>query len=166
MHGTRPAFKLWLETDDGCVFGPGVYSLLKKINETGTLKEAAESLEMSYRYSWGLIKKAEEKLGEPLIAASKGGRLGGGSTEITELGARFIEDFERIRQVIQDASIEISGIGEITGTIEQVSKKGEEYSVVVKPDSEKITLVLNKDSADLVKGAKVRLSLRLASGSE
>jgi molybdate transport repressor ModE-like protein len=97
MSKPRPAFKLWMETDEGYVFGPGVYRLLKTIKTTGTLKGASQELGMSYRYAWGLIKKAEAKLGESLIDASKGGRLGGGSSVITILGEGFIKDFERIQ---------------------------------------------------------------------
>ena len=97
MSEPRPASKIWLETDDGYVFGPGVYNLLKSIRETGTLKEASQSLDMSYRYAWGLIRKAEDKLGDKLIEASKGGRQGGGSSSITELGEHFIKDFEDIQ---------------------------------------------------------------------
>ena len=59
---------------------------------------------MSYRYAWGLIKKAEEKLGEPLIEATKGGRKGGGSSEITPLGATFIADFEELTGFITEAA--------------------------------------------------------------
>ena len=102
MSIPRPASKIWLETDEGYVFGPGVYSLLKAIQEKGTLKDASQSLEMSYRYAWGLIKKAEEKLGAPLIEATKGGRQGGGSSHITELGAHFIADFDQIQKIWQD----------------------------------------------------------------
>ena len=97
MSDPKPAFKLWLETEDGYVFGPGVYNLLIAIERTGTLKEASQQLGMSYRYAWGLIKKAEEKVGEPLIDASKGGKLGGGSSTITETGTKYIKDFERIQ---------------------------------------------------------------------
>ena len=92
----RPMFKVWLETDEGFVFGPGVYSLLRKVEESGTLKEAAQSLDMSYRYAWGLVKKAEGKLGQPLLHTHKGGRAGGGGTELTEIGQQFLEDFARI----------------------------------------------------------------------
>jgi molybdate transport repressor ModE-like protein len=102
MSIPRPASKIWLETDEGYVFGPGVYSLLKAIKDKGTLKEASQSLDMSYRYAWGLIKKAEEKLGAPLIEASKGGRRGGGSSHITELGAHFIDDFDIIQKAWLD----------------------------------------------------------------
>lgn len=95
----RPASKIWMETEEGYVFGPGVYNLLKAIKKKGTLKEASQSLDMSYRYSWGLIKKAEEKLGSSLIEASKGGRQGGGSSRITALGKQFITEFENIQEV-------------------------------------------------------------------
>jgi molybdate transport system regulatory protein len=98
MSEPRPASKIWLETDEGHVFGPGVYNLLKAIKELGTLKEASKSLGMSYRYAWGLIRDAEEKLGEPLIEASKGGKHGGGSSKITDLGEHFLLDFEKIQE--------------------------------------------------------------------
>ncbi|UCD43764.1 MAG: LysR family transcriptional regulator [Candidatus Bathyarchaeota archaeon] len=95
---------MWLETDEGFVFGPGVYSLLKKVEETGTLKRAAQSLEMSYRYAWGLVKKAEKKLGEPLLLGHKGGRAGGGGTELTEIGREFLEDFSKMKALMDELS--------------------------------------------------------------
>jgi molybdate transport system regulatory protein len=104
-HGKpHPAFKVWMETEDGYVFGPGVYSLLKKIMEVGTLKEASMELGMSYRYAWGLIRKAEEKLGEPLLSAHKGGKSGGGGAELTERGKKFLVEFENLREQMRQAS--------------------------------------------------------------
>ncbi len=140
MTDPKPAFKLWLETEDGYVFGPGVYNLLIAIDRTGTLKEASQQLGMSYRYAWGLIKKAEEKLGEPLIDAMKGGRLGGGSSTITETGAKYIKDFERI----QDQWREFRSSLRADGTVVRVDGK----EVIVSFDSNVV----------LVKGDKVRLT--------
>jgi len=100
----KPAFKVWLETDDGFVFGPGVYSVLKKVKETGTLKEAAKSLDMSYRYAWGLVKKAEAKIGQPLLYAHKGGRSGGGGAELTVLGLQFLETFSKLEHALKKLS--------------------------------------------------------------
>jgi molybdate transport repressor ModE-like protein len=144
MSEPKPAFKLWLETEDGYVFGPGIYTLLIAIDRTGTLKEASQQLGMSYRYAWGLIKKAEEKLGEPLIQASKGGRLGGGSSRITETGTMYIKDFERI----QDQWQEFRDTARTEGTVVKVDGK----KVVVSFDSNVL----------LVKGDKVRLTKALA----
>jgi molybdate transport system regulatory protein len=140
MNDPKPAFKLWLETEDGYVFGPGVYNLLIAIDRTGTLKEASQQLSMSYRYAWGLIKKAEETLGEPLIDASKGGRLGGGSSTITETGARYIKDFERI----QDQWKEFTSSLKARGT-------------VVKVDGKEVVISFESD-VKLVVGDRVRLT--------
>ena len=129
-----------METEDGYVFGPGVYNLLIAIDRTGTLKEASQQLGMSYRYAWGLIKKAEEKLGEPLVDASKGGKLGGGSSTITETGAKYIKDFERI----QDQWKEFRG---------SLRAKG----IVVSVDGNEVIVSFESDLF-LVKGDKVRLT--------
>ena len=117
MSQPRPASKIWLETEEGYVFGPGVYSLLKAIEEKETLKEASQSLGMSYRYAWGLIKKAEDKLGAPLIDASKGGKHGGGSSHITELGQHYISDFEAIQKTWLDFREKYSNSIQISATV-------------------------------------------------
>ena len=142
VRRARPAYKLWLETDEGHVFGPGVYSLLRKIQEKGTLKEAAASLGMSYRYAWGLIKKAEEKLGEPLISATKGGRHGGGSTDITELGRRYVRDFERFRRMLDEVSEGSFRETQVQGIVLDVAEKSDrvEYIVEMKDDTLRVSL--------------------------
>jgi len=139
MNDPKPAFKLWLETEDGYVFGPGVYNLLIAIERTGTLKEASQQLGMSYRYAWGLIKKAEQKLGKSLIEASKGGRLGGGSSTITETGAKYIKDFKQIQDQLHEFRDSLRAEGTVMST------DGNE--VVISFDS----------NVFLVKGDKVRL---------
>ena len=129
-HGKpHPAFKVWLETEDGYVFGPGVYSLLKKVGEVGTLKEASTSLDMSYRYAWGLIRKAEEKLGEPLLSAHKGGKAGGGGAELTDRGKRFLVEFEGLMEQMRRVSMSASS-GFSTGVVKDVGS-GREPEVTI-----------------------------------
>ena len=127
----HPAFKVWMETDDGYVFGPGVYSLLKRVNEVGTLKEAATQLSMSYRYAWGLIRKAEEKLGEPLLSAHKGGRSGGGGAELTERGKHFLVEFQRLREQMARAS-EADPERTIPGIVKEVKESGNEVEIIIR----------------------------------
>jgi molybdate transport repressor ModE-like protein len=101
---TKPAFKVWLETDEGYVFGPGVYRLLGRVRDEGTIKAAAESLGMSYRFAWGLVRKAEKKIGQPLMITHKGGRDGGGGTELTEVGLDFLADYSKMERLIEELS--------------------------------------------------------------
>ncbi len=142
----RPAFKVWMETDDGYVFGPGVYSLLKKVEETGTIKESASSLGMSYRYAWGLVRKAEEKLKEPLIFAHKGGRSGGGGAELTNRGKQFIADFQLLREQIKRVS-ETPLQDVVFGTVREVKSIRNEVELLIRVEIE--------DESNIKKGDKV-----------
>ncbi|MGD0803178.1 MAG: LysR family transcriptional regulator [Candidatus Bathyarchaeia archaeon] len=146
----HPEFKVWIETDDGYVFGPGVYSLLKRVNEVGTLKEAAIQLGMSYRYAWGLIRKAEEKLGEPLLLAHKGGRSGGGGAELTERGKHFLIEFQRLRDQMTRAS-EADPEKLISGVVKDINVSDGEVDVVLR--------ISAYDRVRLRKGEKVNLQL-------
>ena len=161
VRRARPAYKLWLETDEGHVFGPGVYSLLRKIQEKGTLKEAAASLGMSYRYAWGLIKKAEEKLGEPLISATKGGRHGGGSTEITELGRRYVRDFERFRRMLDEVSEGSLWEIKVQGTVLDAAEKGDHVEYIVEMRDEPLKFSLPRGGAAKEVGDVVLLHVSL-----
>ncbi len=149
-HGKpHPAFKVWMETEDGYVFGPGVYSLLKKVMEVGTLKEASMDLGMSYRYAWGLIRKAEEKLGEPLLSAHKGGRSGGGGAELTERGKKFLTEFENLREQMRWASESHQQLF-ISGTVTGVKTGPREAEVTIR--------ISSADNIPLRKGDKVSIS--------
>jgi len=161
VRRARPAYKLWLETDEGYVFGPGVYSLLRKIEEKGTLKEATASLGMSYRYAWGLIKKAEEKLGKPLISATKGGRHGGGSTEITELGRRYVRDFERLRRMMDEVSDGSLQVTQVRGTVLEAAEKGDTVEYTIGLRDETLIFTLPKDGGVKEAGDMVILHVSL-----
>lgn len=128
----RPAFKLWLETEEGYVFGQGALDLLQKIQELGTLSRAAEDLGMSYRHAWGLIKKIEGRIGEPILFTHKGGRLGGGGARLTPSGRRLIREFLRIKDILLSACkddlsweglfVKISARNRIEGKVVSVEK--------------------------------------------
>ena len=62
-EGMKPVVRvhIWLETVDGVAFGMGRLLLLDAIEETGSLKAAAEQLGMSYRAAWGKIKSTERR---------------------------------------------------------------------------------------------------------
>jgi molybdate transport system regulatory protein len=69
--------------------GPGKISLLEKIEQTGSLSEAARVLGMSYRRAWQLLASLNEGSAHPVTDARKGGAHGGGS-QLTAFGRRMI----------------------------------------------------------------------------
>ena len=65
--------------------GPGKVDLLALVSETGSIREAAERMHMSYMRAWTLIKTMNNCFKEPLVEAVRGGRRGGGA-RLTETG--------------------------------------------------------------------------------
>ena len=45
------AYKVWLD-NEGKAFGEGPYRLLKLVEKTGSLHQAAMEMKMSYRKAW------------------------------------------------------------------------------------------------------------------
>lgn len=87
-------YKIWLD-DGGKIFGPGPYTLLCKVRETGSLSEAAKSMGMSYNKAFNLIKTIEGRLGFKLIISQTGGKKGGGS-QLTEKADDMISLYETL----------------------------------------------------------------------
>ncbi len=94
--------KLWMVNDKGeAVFGNGLAELLEAIDKHHSILEAAEVLDMSYRYALHRITLAEERLGEALVTRVRGGAKGGGSSEVTEFGRDLVKRY-RSAQVKMD----------------------------------------------------------------
>ena len=64
--------------DDKC-FGPGIASLLHRIDEHRSLRSAAISMGMAYSKAWTILKNSEKLLGFKLLSSTIGGKNGGGA---------------------------------------------------------------------------------------
>jgi molybdate transport system regulatory protein len=95
--------KVWFERDGERVFGAGLARLLEKVESQGTLTEAVAAAGMSYRYAWGMIRHAEQRLGLSLVHRQPGGRGGGGSS-LTEEGRRLLEAYHAICLKVNDCA--------------------------------------------------------------
>jgi molybdate transport system regulatory protein len=100
MEKMRLAYKVWIDRD-GKAFGEGPYRLLKLVEKTGSLNQAAMEMKMSYRKAWLTVRSIEEKLGFSLLERHTGGRAGGGST-ITPEGVEFMKHYERFRAEVKE----------------------------------------------------------------
>ena len=58
----KAACKIWLD-QDGKAFGDGPYELLKRVEKTDSLHQAANQMGMSYSKAWGLIRVLEKGSG-------------------------------------------------------------------------------------------------------
>ena len=99
----RIKYKIWIEDSHGnYILGPGGYTLLMEVKRTGSLRKAAQNLDMSYDYAWRLVKEIEETVGQRIIESHRGGRYGGGS-KITHLGIELMKLYEKTKEKIDEA---------------------------------------------------------------
>ena len=84
-------FKVWLEEDGLPVLSLGKYNLLKEIEKTGSIKEAAENLGLPYKKAHVYIKLIEERLGCKIVKRERGK-----GTTLTEKGKRLLKLYEEI----------------------------------------------------------------------
>ena len=91
--------RIWADKDGQELIGPGIYSILKAIEETGSIASAARKLGYSYKFVWTYIKRLEDVLGVPLVESKRGGKERG-VTELTEVGKILLNYYEyRSREV-------------------------------------------------------------------
>lgn len=93
----KPVTKIQLLDDSGeKFFGEGPCRLLRAVEETGSLRGAAASMEMAYSKALRLIQNAEAALGFALTQRNAGGRDGGGSA-LTPEGRAWLQAYEAYR---------------------------------------------------------------------
>lgn len=83
---------LILQRDASARMGADRVRLLQSIRDYGSISAAARTLGLSYKTAWDAVNAMNNLFGQPLVAASPGGRSGGGAT-ITPAGLQVIGAF-------------------------------------------------------------------------
>ncbi len=90
----KAASKIWLCKNEEKIFGQGPCQLLRRVEKTDSLHQAALQMGMSYNKAWRLIRLLEKRLGFPLLEKQVGGQSGGGS-RVTPGAKDLIDRYER-----------------------------------------------------------------------
>jgi molybdate transport system regulatory protein len=88
-----PRFRIFHR--DEIALGPGKVELLKAIQKTGSIRQAALNLQMSYMRAWLLVRTMNQCFKEPLVIADRGGSAYGGA-KLTPTGVSALELYERL----------------------------------------------------------------------
>ncbi len=88
------------------MFGRGANEILKSIQKTQSIAESAESLGMSYRYAWGIIREVQQKLGVKILKTRKGG-IGGGGATVTEEGLQLMRLYDDASRAFERAATDV-----------------------------------------------------------
>jgi molybdate transport system regulatory protein len=99
----RQTVRFRVDFTAGCSIGPGKIELLEEIERTGSLRQAAVALGMSYRRAWLLLDAINHSFSEPATTASVGGHGGGGVT-LTPFGLEIIRCYRAASRAIESAA--------------------------------------------------------------
>ena len=97
----KVAYKIWFE-NNGKAFGEGPYELLKWVEKTNSLHQAAHQMGMSYSKAWKLTQTLEKRLGFVLLDKKVGGLTGGGS-QVTPMAIDLMKRYERFEKDARQA---------------------------------------------------------------
>ena len=103
----KPEMRVYLIDDENRkFFGEGPYRLLRAVEETGSLRAAAGTMDMAYTKALKMLRHAEQAVGAPLTTRSTGGKDGGGS-RLTPEGKELLAKYEAYRDQCAAANREI-----------------------------------------------------------
>lgn len=86
-----------MEIDGEQMLGPGRVELLERIQASGSLRQAAIQMKMSYKQAWDMINHMNSKFDAPVVISHRGGK-GGGNALVTEHGVLVIQKFHHLQQ--------------------------------------------------------------------
>jgi molybdate transport system regulatory protein len=99
-----PRTKLWLEVEGAegqVVLSDWRVRLLEAIDETGSLKRAAERLDVPYKTAWYKLKEVETRTGLRVVETASGGAEGGGS-RLTAAGRDLVRRYHAFAAGVAD----------------------------------------------------------------
>jgi len=99
----KPKLKVWVTFGNDIKFGDGRARLLELIDRRGSLKQAAEEFEMSYRNAWGYLQELETAAGFKFVERVPGGGPRSGM-RLTPAGHRFLERYWKFRNGLDGAA--------------------------------------------------------------
>jgi molybdate transport system regulatory protein len=90
----------WVMRDGKVFLGEGRCSLLERIDRLGSIRQAAQEMNMSYRKAWKLVASMNKQAQTALVEKQIGG-TGGGGTRLTPYGREAILSYRRLSQKLQ-----------------------------------------------------------------
>lgn len=81
----------------GAPLSHGKAELMELIRETGSIRQAAGRMDMSYRRGWMLVDELNRMFVQPVVETKKGGRSGGGAG-LTVFGETLLKRFREMEK--------------------------------------------------------------------
>jgi molybdate transport repressor ModE-like protein len=103
--GGKVKFRIWIEKQEGePILSLGKYLLLKEIEKTGSIKEAAKNLGYPYKKAHSYVKLIEKRLGKPIFVRKRGE-----GTVLTDAGRELLKKYEILLQRFEELARKLEG---------------------------------------------------------
>jgi molybdate transport system regulatory protein len=84
-----------IEKHGECFLNLKRITLLKLIDQKGSINAASKAMQMSYQQAWHFIKEINELSPLPMVVRKRGGASGGGA-QLTKYGKKAVTEFEKL----------------------------------------------------------------------
>ncbi|MDR2884496.1 MAG: winged helix-turn-helix domain-containing protein [Deferribacteraceae bacterium] len=93
--------RFWIKSGDKNYLGEGRVQLLRRIQATGSISQAAKDMGMSYKAAWDDVDAMNNLSETPLVVRSTGGKRGGG-TSLTPAGVEILAYYDRLQAIFDE----------------------------------------------------------------
>lgn len=140
-----PEILLTLNLNQQLFTDPRRIALLKAIEQTGSLSQAAKQIGISYKTAWDAVNEINSLAPIPFLITAIGGKNGGG-TKLSAYAVRFIQLYDLLTQlqynafnILNDDNIPLDDILKITAKLSlQTSARNQIYGSVVSIETNNI----------------------------
>lgn len=101
MKAFKISGRIWLTKDGENVLGSGKVQLLELIDDLGSLRKAAQHMNMSYRKAWYSVQKINTINDSPIVILRRGGK-DGGKAILTPKGKSLLKHYKLHQGAFQE----------------------------------------------------------------
>ena len=109
MAAVKIKGQIWIENRKGHLIGPGRKALIEAIRDHGSIKLAAQEMNMSYRHAWEMVNEMNRNAAKPIVKKNIGGTNGGGSY-VTKEGEKLLVIYDKLNKAFEQFKLEMNKI--------------------------------------------------------
>jgi molybdate transport system regulatory protein len=113
------------------------FMLLKGIKEHSSITKASKEIGIPYRTALKYIEILEDELNSTVVATKRGGKGGGGSSQLTSIGKMIIKEYTKLNLILKKHS----DVNEVEGKVAEIDKENRVITVALKNKNVIIPLV-------------------------
>jgi len=159
--------RFWISKSEHNFLGKGRIELLERIEETGSITNAAKAMKMSYKAAWDAVDAMNNLAEQPLVERAKGGK-GGGGTHLTAYAKELISTYNILHEehqrflnnlslrinernghlrLLESMTMRVSARNQLAGRVVRIHKGAVNSEVVLQlQGGDTITAIITNDS--------------------